>query len=161
MRTSILSIAGIIALAADASAQAVGDSPVASIRESEAEFTLPRALLEPIEDSATYVLSWAEDYFPLLPGDLGVFVTVFGEAAKRPVRAAGYETRPAGSMNMVVPVPDSAVRAQDRGSLVLVTINSGFTLAELMRIRPDSIRLDRSKGIPGAPLAWIHPTYTP
>jgi hypothetical protein len=92
---------------------------------------------------------------------MGVFVTVFSATVDNPVRAVGFRTRPAGSMNMVEEVRDSGVHAHEEGSLLVVTIRDGFTLEQLLGIRPASIHLDRVSRFPQPPRAWIRPTYEP
>jgi hypothetical protein len=160
MRRAIVGILFMVSIAkAPLSAQVPDARARATVSNSQARFEVPRDLLGTIRDSLLCALSWDRTYHSWRPGNTGVLITVREDSVGLGATAVAFRVESAGSIDVMAPVPESGLHASLNRSLLVVRLEASPTLAELTRLRPDSVRFDLLKADASGARAWIHPVY--
>ena len=162
MRTLIVTL---LCLASrDSVALAQREPPVAQISEAGAQFTLPSSWLSQHPDSVYWILSWSRPGHEIAwrMGDEGIAVTVPDSVVRRAaVTAWGRAAQQRfyrGNGGFITQDDPTPADVQMEETVVHIQVHPGPVLESLLRLRPDSLRVDRGYWRPHSE-TWLPTAY--
>jgi len=142
-------------------AQTHASRMTAVISDSQARFEIPREFLGVIRYYVMCAISWDRSFNSWRLGDRGILITVLSDSVTAAVSTTGYRVQSMGSINVLAPLPEAGIHGHMEGQRVVIELEPSSALNSLLRVHPDSLRVDAPLWVPGSAARWIYPTYVP
>jgi hypothetical protein len=134
----------------------------ARIAPAGSRISIPLELLRPAGDSLALMLTWSAPGARTVNGQMGLVASLPRLGTGTVGRAYTFRIEPAGSIDAIVLLGDTAMNAGKEDSVMIVQLGPSSALNTLLEWRPDSIYVETPPwGDQIGYRAWIRPKYEP